>query len=110
MDKFLDALKWFTTLDGRGILKVVLVLIFSGTGYYIYKQEKNIYELNVRIDTLINRYNTDTDLLQKRIENCNNERFKDAEEVSKYWREKFESLEARTAQNYRNIKEIKANE
>lgn len=110
MDKFLEALKWFTTLDVKGILKVVLVVIFFGAGYYIYKQEQNIAELNVRVDTLIDRYNTDTNLLQKDIEDCNKKRFEDVEKASLFWREKFETLEARTNTNYKNIQEIKQNE
>lgn len=110
MDKILEALKWFTTLDGKGILKVFIVVMFAGAGYYIYKQEQYITDLNVRVDTLTNRYNTDTNLLQKRIEECNQERFKDAEEVSKYWKEKYEALYDRATQNYKNIKEIKDNE
>lgn len=110
MDKILEALKWFTTLDGKGILKVVLVVIFAGLGYYIYNQEKNIKELNVRLDTLSNRYNTDTRLLQKNVEDCNKERFNDAEEISKYWRDKYESLYEKSERNYKNIKEIKNNE
>jgi len=110
MDKILDALKWFTTLDGKGILKVLLVLLLTGAGYYIYEQKQTIDGLNVRVDTLTDRYNTDTNLLRKDIEKCNQERFDDVEESDKYWRGKYEALYEKSGQNYRNIKEIKENE
>ena len=110
MDKILEGLKWFVTLTKQEILKVILVLVFAGAGYYIYNQQQHIKELNVRLDTLTDRYNTDTRVLQKGIDDCNKERFNDAEEISKYWRERYEALDERSERNYRNIKEIKANE
>lgn len=110
MDRILEALKWFTTLDGKGILKVVLVAIFAGAGYHIYKQEQKIAQLHVRVDTLIDRYNTDTNLLQEDVEECNRERFQEAEKLAKHYRDKYETLYERASQNYRNIKEIKQNE
>lgn len=110
MEKGLEFLKWFTTLDSKNILKVLLVVIFTGIGYYIYLQIQTINDLNVRIDTLNNRYNTDTAILQKVAEECNTKRIEEAGEIGKYWRDKYEQVFEREARNYKNINEIKTNQ
>ena len=109
MDKILEGLKWFVTLTGKEILKVILILVFAAAGYYIYRQEQQIAELNVPLDTLTDRYDTDTALLQKGIDDCTQKRFEEVEKISKYYREEYESLKERADRNYRNIKEIKDN-
>lgn len=109
MEQVLEWLKWVVTLKTAQILKVVLALVAAGAGYTIYKQQQKIEQADGRYDTLTLRYNSDVNILQKAIDDCNKERFLDVERTANYWRERFERTEERSSINYKNIQEIKEN-
>lgn len=106
-DKILDALKWFSTLSASEILKAVLALVFFAFGYYVYNAQKYMEAQDARISTLTIRCATNDSISQAALEKCHQERFKDIEENSRYWRERVETMEERSSVNNRNIQEIK---
>lgn len=104
LDKLLEWARFIVELSTKKLVLLLLLLVLGGAGYRIYELTDDNKKLDATIHTNLDRYNANIDNLQKKIADCNDSRIRDAEESSKYWREKVDELQAEVRRNYEKIK------
>ncbi len=104
LDKILEGARFIVELSSRKVALLLLALLLGTAGWIIYELREENKSLHVTIIRNNSRDSTNTAYLQKQISECNSSRINDAEESSKYWREKVDELQAEVRRNYETIK------
>ena len=109
MQIWINFVQWLTTLTEKKLLIFLFSLLMSIISYSRWELKNE----NTRLDARIYNINRTNDSLLQISRNQNKEceelRIRAMEESNSYWREKFEKMEERYNNQYKEIRTIKTN-
>lgn len=89
----------------------IIIFLFSFVITLLLLENYNLRNENVRLfdnhTADNNRRDSNEAIIEKRLQDCMEKRHQDLENANKYWAKKYEKLEERLYEDYKNIKKIR---
>lgn len=104
---WINLIQWLTTLTERKLLIFSVSVIMILTAYSRWELKNENTRLVARIDDITHTNDSLLSLARNQNRECEELRLKSLEESNNYWRAKFEKMEERIHNQYREIKGIK---
>lgn len=104
---WINLIQWLTTLTERKLLVFLLSLLITLLSYSRWELKNENTRLAVRIDHINSANDSLLQIAENQTKRCEELRLKALEESNNYWKEKFEKMEERIHNQYKEIREIK---
>lgn len=102
-----DVWKWIVSLESKKIVIFLFSLVITLLLLENYNLRNDVTRLSDRGDARDVRSDSLKAILEKRVQDCEEEKFRIVEESNKYWAQKVAELEDRLYQDYRTVKKLK---
>lgn len=104
---WINLTQWLTTLTERKLVIFLISLLLTIISYRSWELKNENTRLALRIDHINSTNDSLLSIARNKNQECEELRLKTLEESNNYWREKFEKMEERIHNQYREIKDIK---
>lgn len=102
-----DIWRWIVSLDSKKIVIFLFSLVITLLLLENYNLRNDNNRLSDRSDARDLRNDSNKAILEKRLQDCEAEKFSIIQESNKYWAAKVAELEERLYEDYKTVKKLK---